>query len=139
MNDCNSRSSVFSISSHESFLPRIHPASGQETIKIVKVSPGKQRRYSFIKSKSFKKLKEDDVEYKGIYKDGYMTQYERDKKEFAESRKHFLHGSFIGYSGAASAIPLRKDGGLRVGTIYLPPIQLIHPKDTRKPMLGPWC
>mmetsp|Transcript_3140 Transcript_3140/g.4859 ORF Transcript_3140/g.4859 Transcript_3140/m.4859 type:complete len:166 (+) Transcript_3140:137-634(+) len=130
------------IAQNETFLPRLHPTVGGVPEKVVRVSPIKTKPYLYIRSKTYKKKKREIEKnkevYTGIYKDGYLTPFERQKKEYAESRKNFIGGEFRRFSGVASEIPLRKEGCVRASGAYLPPIPVLHPKDYSKPKFGAW-
>lgn len=120
------------------FLPRTHPVSSQKPVKIVKLNPIKKaKHYLYIKSDTYEKQREAARSTRFENGGVYLTPFEREKMEVAESKKKFLAGDFRRHSGVASAIPLRKEGAVRACGIYLPPLQQ-HPKDLQAPLFGVW-
>jgi hypothetical protein len=123
----------------EQFIPRKHPGQSKQPVKVVRVKPKKTtNHYLYIKSdKYLNDTSISTLESSASSSGLYMTQYEREKVERAEKKKKFLHGGFKGYSGVASAMPLRKEGGVRVAGEYLPPIRPHH-KEGNVPLYGDW-
>jgi hypothetical protein len=76
-------------------------------------------------------------EYQSVFRGGYLTPYEKERKEYSHLRKKFLNGTFKTYSGKASEIPLRSDGGVQAHGPYPAPIQS-EKEMTRVGQYGPW-
>lgn len=125
-------------SSESSFLPKKHPGSLPDPKRIVRVHSLQERKpYLYIKSKKYLETKSKSQNIDAKKGSCYLTQYEREQLERAESKKKFLHGDFKRHSGLASAIPLRKEGAVRASGAYLPPIRPHH-KDNNRPLYGAW-
>lgn len=95
------------------FLPVHHPRENSDIKKTVFRKGPCPKPFN-----SFAKFEEMDLvnveEYQSEIKGGYLTPYERDRKEYTLSKTKFIAGTFRNYSGVASQIPLRKEGGIRV-------------------------
>lgn len=52
-------------------------------------------------------------DYPGMFKGGYLTSFEKERKEHVEAKKNFLNGDFIRIFDRASSIPLRSEGQIR--------------------------
>jgi hypothetical protein len=66
--------------------------------------------------------KESEIEYRGVFRGGYLTPYEKERKEYSELQKKFLSGSFKSCVGKASEMPLRREGGVQAHGPYPAPI-----------------
>ena len=130
------------------FLPRLHPkniCSGTKVpTKTIVVKPNKYKKKKlYSRLKHFDTLAEEasnpDKEYVGVYKHGYMTQYDQYKFDEAERKKKALAGEFKLHSGVASAIPLRKDGVVRSqGAYFNRPEELMYNREKPRLLEGPW-
>lgn len=85
-----------------------------------------------------KKIQEiERMEYESVFRGGYLTPYEKERKEYSDQRKKFLNGTFKTYSGKASEVPLRSDGGVQAHGPYPAPIQS-NKEMTKVGQYGPW-
>ena len=95
------------------FLPVHHPRENPDVKKTIYRQGPRPKPYN-----SYAKYEEMDTvdvgEYQSEIKGGYLTPFERDRKEYTESKTKFIAGEFRNFSGVASRIPLRKEGGIRV-------------------------
>lgn len=142
-----------------SYLPLTHPLSRPSTmgsmssvykstnpvpdppVVTTRLRPNSARPYSNYKNYEKKIAEiEDEVthgEYKGVFRGGYLTPYERERKEYKDAKEKFLSGTFKTHAGKASQIPLRSNGGVQPHGPYPAPIQ--SDKDrTKVGHYGPW-
>eukprot|EP00602_Paraphysomonas_sp_CaronLab_P004901 CAMPEP_0185026638 /NCGR_PEP_ID=MMETSP1103-20130426/10977_1 /TAXON_ID=36769 /ORGANISM="Paraphysomonas bandaiensis, Strain Caron Lab Isolate" /LENGTH=696 /DNA_ID=CAMNT_0027560287 /DNA_START=242 /DNA_END=2332 /DNA_ORIENTATION=- len=126
-----------------SYLPVQHPkgslesSDSQEPVRTVRVRPSSSKPYST--AKAFERLVEEEnmqKEYVGTFRGGYLTPYERDRKEYINSKKNFVGGTFKSYFGKASEIPLRQEGAIRPNGPFPPPID--YHKDKTYTLHGSW-
>ena len=110
--------------------------SGSE-VRIEKVRPRSSKPYS-TKS-SFDQIVAQEKtrkEYLGVFRGGYLTPYERDRKDYAERREKFIAGTFKTHHGKASEIPLRQEGGVRAHGAF--PAPITYHKDNTFKLHGDW-
>lgn len=141
------------------YLPLTHPLSRPSTIGSMssvykstnpvpeppvvttRLRPQTARPYSSYKNYEKKIIEIDKEEthgqYKGVFRGGYLTPYERERKEYQGAKEKFLDGTFKTYSGKASEIPLRSHGGVQHHGPYPAPIQS-DKEVTKVGHYGPW-
>lgn len=117
------------------YLPKRHPRESAKCVnKTVKLPNPSSKPYN-----SYSKYEDMDVEevesYEGQYQGGFLTPYERERKEYINAKEKFLAGEFRCYFGVASAIPLRKEGGVRGHGSYPADIKYHKDKVRNKPFL----
>mmetsp|Transcript_29497 Transcript_29497/g.49819 ORF Transcript_29497/g.49819 Transcript_29497/m.49819 type:complete len:729 (-) Transcript_29497:387-2573(-) len=123
--------------SSQHFLPVHQPreSGGEFKKKVVCKSDIDKKAYNnFAK---FVDMDEVCVEeaYQGSYKGGFLTPYERERKEYNDAKMKFVGGEFRNFSGKASQIPLRKEGGIRIFGEYPANIGYHKDKVRNKPFL----
>ena len=86
-----------------------------------------QRPYS-----SYKRLErarglrqaQEEADYKGVFTETYMSDFERQVREYAETRRHFVSEKpFLRHFGKRSAVPLREEGQIAGQGAYPAPPQ----------------
>ena len=129
------------------FLPKIHPhniciqGAPKKTV-VVKKNRYKKKK-AFSRLKHFETLAEEmsdpNKEYEGIFRNGYMSDHDRQKAENREKKKKNIAGLFKLYSGVASAIPLRKEGAVRPhGAYFDKPEDIMYNRQKPSLLEGPW-
>jgi hypothetical protein len=119
-------------------LPVHHPSVPKNQPKAtVYVSP-KPERNVVPAFKKVEKIKENlhTAKYEGAYRGVYLSSFEREVKEYNDSKKQFLHGDFKRHVGPASALTIRQPGCVRPHGAY-PAIGKYH-KDKPNPIGGAW-
>jgi hypothetical protein len=95
------------------YLPVHHPRDSEKVKKTVyRHTPSTKPFNSWAKYEEMDEVAVED--YQAQYRGGFLTPYERERKEYTNSKTKFLAGEFRSFSGVASQIPLRKEGGIRV-------------------------
>jgi hypothetical protein len=95
-----------------------------EVIPIVVVPSNLGKPFNNVKkfveiAKEEEREKNDhDKEYEGMFFGGIRSAFEKEMAEYAESKKKFVGGPFRNFSGKASVMPLRQEGGIRTEGIY---------------------
>lgn len=122
--------------SSQHFLPVQHPRESGDNIKKTVVCKNKKSKKPYNNFAKFVDVDEVSVEdYQGVYKGGFLTPYERERKEYTNAKTKFIAGEFRAFSGKASQIPLRKEGGIRVFGEYPANIGYHKDKVRDKPFL----
>ena len=117
------------------YLPIHHPRISTEVKKTVfRKAPSTKPFNSFSKYENMDDMVEAG-EYEGQYKGGFLTPYERERKEYCNAKTKFLGGEFRNYFGVASQIPLRKEGLVRPFGAYPADIGYHKDKVRDKPFL----
>jgi hypothetical protein len=103
------------------------------TVEYIKRAPSKP----FNNKEKYDHLEEQDKtrsvsEYQSMFKGGYLSSFEKEKKEYMESKKQFVGGDFLRHFGHASRLPLRQPGHIRPHGKYpdkIPPNMELTPDD----------
>eukprot|EP01042_Synura_sphagnicola_P001620 gene1620-1885_t len=101
-----------------------HPSESRNTGGLNAALPTVTRLVPFNSSKPYsnfknkfvktaKSVEDEKEEYLGTHTVPYRSPYEQDRAEYVASKEKFVGGSFRGFSGVASALPLRQEGGVR--------------------------
>jgi hypothetical protein len=112
-------------------------------VVITRIRPQTARPYNSYKEyekKNTVALQEEvnnKMEYQGIFRGGYLTPYEKERKEYQQLKNKFLNGDFKTYSGKASEIKVRSNGGIQAHGPYPAPIQS-EKEMTKVGNYGPW-
>lgn len=120
------------------FLPVKHPPAIKEQPKsIVHVNKKiEHNEPAFIKTMKKQKEELNSTNYQGYFRGGHLSSFEKEVKEYNESKKLFLSGDFKRYNGNASIMPLRQAGGFQANGQY--PAVGKHHKDESNFLRGPW-
>lgn len=118
---------------NEPYIPHIHPKPPKAPVppRTVKIPYSNPTPYnSYKKFEQLVKVDQASREYEGTFRGGFLTPYEREAKEYQESKKKFVGGDFKRYFGAAStAMDIRKEGNVRPHGAY--PADIGYHKDKR--------
>jgi hypothetical protein len=116
------------------FLPVQHPRENTDYKKTVfRNAPSTKPFNSFSKFEDMDLVDIDANE--GTYRGGFLTPYERERREYIQAKTKFVAGDFRNFSGVASQIPLRKEGGIRGHGAYPPDLAYHKDKVRDKPFL----
>lgn len=83
----------------------------------------RQSSKPFNNKQKFDELEEQDRtrpvnDYHGMFKGGHLSAFEKEQKEYRESKGKFLHGNFVRHFDRASSMPLREEGAIRPHGAY---------------------
>ena len=112
--------------------------SGGTEVRKEIVRPKSSRPY--CTKSSFDQLADKEKaekEYLGVFRDGYLTPYERERKEYAEKKDKFVAGTFKTHHGKASEMSLRQEGGVRAHGAF--PAPIAYHKDNTDKLHGDWA
>jgi hypothetical protein len=110
-------------------------------VVITRIRPQTAKAYTAYKQHERRHAEqqqhEDETEYQGIFRGGYLTPYEKERREYLGLKSKFLDGDFKVHSGKASEMSLRSNGGVQAHGPYPAPI-LSEKEITKTGHYGPW-
>lgn len=110
---------------------------GTASVRVEHVKPKTSKPYSTkALFDQIVQQEKSNKEYLGVFRGGYLSPYEKERKDYIDNRKRFLAGTFRTHHGLASEMALRQDGGVRAHGAFPAPID--YHKDNTYTLHGDW-